>query len=137
MMPFVENALTALPVLVLHFAVANLVFVAGVGLYILVTPYHDLRLIREGNAAAGTALAGALIALALPVATALRYALSVQDIVVWGAIAVALQLAVFAVVSVLLRGIGRAIEAGEVASALKLAASQVSVGLINAAAIGG
>ena len=63
-----------------------------------------------------------MLALALPVATALRHSLSIWDIAVWGAIAVVLQLATFGVVNLILRGVSPAIEAGQTAAAVKLAA---------------
>lgn len=134
---YLENALTALPVLALHFLAANLVFVIGLGLYALMTPYRELALIRAGNTAASIAWAGAMLALAMPVATALRYSLSIWDIAVWGAIAIVLQLATFGVVNLILRGVSPAIEAGETAAAIKLAGAQISTGAITAAAIGG
>lgn len=134
---YLDNALAALPVLALHFVVANLVFVAGLGLYALLTPHRELALIRKGNNAAAIAFAGAMVALALPVATALRYSLSVWDILIWGVIAIVLQLATFGVVNLILRGVSAPIEAGQTAAAVKVAAAQVSTGLITAAAIGG
>ena len=68
------------------------------------TPYNELALIRAGNNAAGIALAGALVGLALPVASALRSALHVYDIVIWGGAALLLQLTAYGIFHVVLRG---------------------------------
>jgi putative membrane protein len=135
MLQLLTNAFNAVPVLVLHLVTAHLVLAAGVWLYVKITPYHELELIRAGNTAAGIALAGALMGLALPVAAALRSALHVYDIVIWGVIALLLQLAAYALFHHLLRDLPAAIAAGQIAQALHLATTHVAVGLLTAAAI--
>jgi putative membrane protein len=131
----IAQAVGALPVVVLHLVVANLVLALGVWIYTSITPYHELELIRAGNNAAGIALAGALVGLALPVASALRSALHVYDIVIWGGAALLLQLTAYAVFHLVLRGAPDAIAAGRTGEALQLAATHLAVGLLTAAAI--
>lgn len=130
-----SQALGAFPVVVLHLVVANLVLAAGVWAYVTITPYNELALIRAGNNAAGIALAGALVGLALPVASALRSALHVYDIVIWGGAALLLQLTAYGIFHVVLRGAPDAIAAGRTGEALQLAATHLAVGLLTAAAI--
>jgi len=60
---------------------------------------------------------------------------SFLDILVWGVVAVLLQLLTMAIVSHLFRGMRAMIEAGQVAAAIPLAAAQLSIGLLNAAAM--
>lgn len=131
----VAQAFGALPVVVLHLLVANLVLAAGVWIYTSITPYQELALIRAGNNAAGIALAGALVGLALPVASALRSALQVYDIVIWGGAALLLQLTAYGVFHLVLKGAPEAIAAGRIGEALQLAATHLAVGLLTAAAI--
>ena len=130
-----SQALGAFPVVVLHLVVANLVLAAGVWIYVTITPHHELALIRAGNNAAGIALAGALVGLALRVASALRSALHVYDIVIWGGAALLLQLTAYGIFHVVLRGAPDAIAAGRTGEALQLAATHLAVGLLTAAAI--
>ena len=130
-----QNALSALPVVIMHLAAALLIFAIGMTVYKKITPYHELQLIKDGNNAAGTALLGALIGMALPVAAALHSSLSVPDIVIWAVIAVMIQLLAFFVVDRLLGGLRVPIEQGVVAAGLKLCGTHVAVGLITAAAI--
>src|SRR3954467_118255 len=87
------NALSAgLPHLLLQFAVAVALLAAGVAGYIVATPYRDRDLITAGNTAAGVIMAGAIVAMAIPVAATLATTRLILDLVVWGAVAVLLQL---------------------------------------------
>jgi putative membrane protein len=116
--------------------VATLLLLAiGVAIYSAVTPFSERRLIGEGNAAAGTVLGGATVALAIPLATILATTGSLLAIVIWGVVALVLQLLTFALVSLLLRNLRAQIEAGHVGPAVVLAASHIAVALINAAAM--
>jgi len=62
---------SGLPVLLLQFAICIVLLVAGVAVYMKVTPFHERELLREGNVAAATVLSGAVIALAIPLAALL------------------------------------------------------------------
>jgi uncharacterized membrane protein YjfL (UPF0719 family) len=55
------------------------------------TPYRELRLLREGNAAAATVLAGEMLALAVPLAAMLAHSANVPDILLWGAVTIIRQ----------------------------------------------
>ena len=100
-----------------------------------VTPFSERELVRNSNAAAATVLGGALVALAIPLAALLATTGSFLDILVWGVVAVLLQLLTVAVVSHLLREMRAMVEAGQVAAAIPLVAAQLSIGLLNAAAM--
>ncbi len=132
-----NSVVAGLPVLIVHLAVTTAIFVIGLAIYIFVTPYRELALVRQGNVAAGIALSAAILALVIPLAATMANSVSVPDIVLWGSIAVVLQLIAFAAVAVLLRQLPAAIERGEISTALVLAATQISAGLLNAAAMSG
>ena len=53
----------------IYFAVALLLFVAFTFVYVIVTPYNEIALIREGNTAAAISLSGAMLGFALPLAS--------------------------------------------------------------------
>ena len=133
----IASVTSGLPVLVSHFLAALVVYVAGIAAYLWLTPYRELRLIRQGNVAAATSLAGALVGLAIPLAAMLRGSTSVPDILVWGAISATLQAATFGTVLLLLRELPRQIGEGNVAAALVAAGAQVAVGILNAGAMSG
>lgn len=124
-----------LPMLLLQFVVVLVLLVVGMLIYMAVTPFHERELVRQANPAAATVLGGALVALAIPLAALLATTGALLDIVAWGVVAVVLQLVTVMVVSLLLRGMRTMIEAGQVAAAIPLVAAQLSIALLNAAAM--
>lgn len=132
-----ETLRAGLPVLVLQFAVTLALLALGVALYMAITPFHEMRLIRQGNAAAGVVLGASLVALAIPLAATLATSRVTLDIIVWGLVALVLQLLVFLAASLLIRGLRQMIEDGNLAAAWLLAGLQLAVALLNAGAMAG
>ncbi|MCM8738075.1 DUF350 domain-containing protein [Azospirillum sp. A1-3] len=128
---------TGLPVLLVQLAVTLALLVAGVAVYTRITPFDERRLVAEGNAAGGLTLAGSIVALAIPLAATLATSTFVLDILLWGVVALILQLVAFAVATLLIRDLRGQIESGNVASAAALVGVQLGVALINAAAMAG
>ncbi len=122
-----------LPHLLLQFAVAVAMLAAGVAIYMAVTPFRERQMIEEGNTAAGVVLGGAIVAMAIPLAATLATSSLVLDLVVWGAVAVVLQLLTVACVSLVFHQFRAMIQHGNVAAALALAGTQLAVALLNAA----
>ncbi len=133
----IDSLIAGMPAMVTHFLAAIGILVAGIAVYNAVTPFHELKLIRAGNAAAGVSAAGATVGLALPIAGALAGSVNIYDLLIWGTVALLVQLFTFTVVAALVRRLVEAIARGEMASALLLAGVQISVGMINAAAVRG
>jgi putative membrane protein len=121
----------------LHVSVALLILAAGAALYALLTPHREIQLIREGNAAAALSFGGVLVGIALPLAFALAASTSVLEIALWGATTIVVQLALFWVVDLLLRGLPQRIKEGEVAAAALLVGAKLAVAAILAAAVSG
>ena len=124
-----------LPMLLMQFVLVLVLLIVGIAIYMAVTPFRERELLRQGNAAAATVLGGALVALAIPLAALLATTGALLDIVVWGVVALLLQLLTVAVVFQLLRGMRTMIEAGQVAGAIPLVAAQLAIALLNAAAM--
>ncbi|MGE0260128.1 MAG: DUF350 domain-containing protein [Alphaproteobacteria bacterium] len=122
-----------LPALLAHFALVLALLIVGVFVYMAVTPFNERALVRAGNNAAATVLGGALVALAIPLAAILATTGPLLDTLVWGIVAVVLQLVTVTVLALLMRGMRTMIEAGQVAGAIPLVAAQISIGLLNAA----
>ncbi len=99
------------------------------------TPQRELQLIRSGNLAASTALAGALLGFSLPLAGAIAHSVSYLDLGLWGGIALLAQLAAYLLTRLLLPGFTARIENGEQSAAVLAAAMHVGIGLLNAAAL--
>ena len=119
----------------IYFAVALLLLVAFTFIYVKVTPYNEIALIREGNTAAAISLSGALLGFALPLASTVANAVNLLDLALFAALATVVQLIVFVFARMLMPGLTESIEGGNVAKATFLAAVSISVGLLNAAAL--
>jgi putative membrane protein len=124
---------SGLPVLLLQFVICIVMLVLGAAVYTKVTPFHERELLQEGNIAAATVLSGAVVALAIPLAALLATTRAVLDIVVWGIVAILLQLVTVVIVSHLLRRMRLSIDDGNVAAALPIMAAQLAIALLNAA----
>jgi putative membrane protein len=136
-----DRILTALqqglPVLVEQFAVTLALLGAGIVCYMILTPFNEWRLVRQGNVAAGIVIAGTLVALSIPLAATLAVSVLTLDILLWGIVALAIQLATFVAATVLIRGLRAMIEGGNIAAALVLIGIQIAVALLNAGAMSG
>ena len=131
----VQAFASGFPVMVAHLIVTLLLLAAGAAVYVLMTPWKEISLIREGNPAAAIGFAAILVGLAIPLAVSLSVSTSVRDILIWGVATVVLQLLAFRVVDLLLTGLPQRIEKGEVAAAVVLAGAKLATALILAAAL--
>jgi putative membrane protein len=135
--PEVQAFATGFPVTLLHAGVTVAMLLVGACLYALLTPYKDLQLIRDGNTAAAISLGGIFVGLALPLSVSLAASATVLDIVIWAVAVIAVQLLVFRLVDLALRGLPKRIAAGEVAAATFLAAIKIATAIVLAAAVAG
>jgi putative membrane protein len=132
-----NSVVAGFPVLLVQLATTTLLFIIGLAIYIWLTPYRELTLIRQGNVAAAIVLSGQMLALAIPLGAMLAHSVNLPDIVLWGVVALVLQLIAFAAAAVLVRDLRHSIERGELAPALVLATAQIVAGIFNAAAMSG
>lgn len=124
-----------LPFLISHFVTSVIVFLIGVIIYLFITPMKEIALIRKKNTAAAISFSGALIGLALPLASSLSASGSIYEIIVWGLVAIVIQLFCFKAVDILINDLPKRIENGELASSILLFSIKISVALLNSAAI--
>lgn len=125
--------LTALTKFFVYFGTALVLTVLFAFIYAKITPYQEVRLIREGNTAAAYSLSGALLGFVIPLASAIIHSVSLPDMVVWGVVALVVQLATYFVVSRMLRNIADEIRADRIGKGLFLGAVSIIVGILNAA----
>jgi putative membrane protein len=124
-----------LPMLIIQVVACAGLLAVGVMIYVRLTPFHERELVAGGNAAAGTVLAGSILALAIPLAAMLATSGTLLDVLVWGIVALILQLLTLGVVALAMRNLRGLIEGGNVAAAITLAGAQIAVALLNAAAM--
>jgi putative membrane protein len=133
--PAVQAFISGFPVTLAHAGVTVLMLFVGATVYVLLSPYKEIALIREGNAAAAVALGGVLIGLAAPLAATMSVSTSILEICVWGVATLLLQLLVFRLIDMLLTGLPQRIQEGEVSAAVLLVSAKLAAALILAAAV--
>ncbi len=137
MSPEIQAFATGFPISLLHAGLTLLILLAGAGIYILLTPHKEIALIREGNIAAAVSLGGVMVGLAIPLSVSLNASTSAIEIGLWGVATVAVQLLAFRLTDLVLHGLPKRIQDGEMAAAALLVGAKLSTALILAAAMGG
>lgn len=125
--------LITLPDFALYFVSAVVLLSLFLAIYTRLTPQHEWTLIREGNSAAAISLSGALIGFVLPLGSVIVGSLSLLDMLVWGAVALVVQVLVFSVLRLLLPQLPQRITNNETAAGTISAAFSVGIGVLNAA----
>jgi len=125
--------LAALPNFLAYLGAALLLLVAFMAIYLYVTPYDEIGLIRGNNSAAAISLSGAVLGFAMPIANVIAHSDTLVDLAVWGVVAGVVQLLAWMMARIMLPHLKNDIEAGRVAPAIFVAALSITVGLINAA----
>jgi putative membrane protein len=124
-----------LPDFFAYLALSIVLLVAFVTAYVLVTPQHELPLIRKGNVSASIVFGGTLLGFALPLASAVAHSVSIIDLLLWGAIAGVVQGIASLLLRLVIRDLRAHIESDRVSVAITMASLKLAMGLLNAAAI--
>ncbi|MFN9712161.1 MAG: DUF350 domain-containing protein [Alphaproteobacteria bacterium] len=132
--PEIQAFAAGFPVFLAHSGVTVAILFAAAALYVLLTPHKEITLIREGNTAAAISLAGVLVGLAIPLAASLKASTNVIEIGLWGAVTVVVQLLVFRLTDLILRGLPKRIQEGEISAAALLVGAKLATALVIAAA---
>ena len=127
------ESMLGVPAFLTYFAATLAMAVLFIAIYIRITPYPELVLIREGNVAAAWSLAGALFGFVVPLARSVAQSVNLLDMLSWGAVAFVVQLLVYLGVRFTMPGIVTGIPEGKVAHGLFLGAMSLAAGLLNAA----
>lgn len=137
MQAVLDSFLAGFPILMLHSGVTLAMLVVGVFIYIWMTPWDELALIRGGNTAAAVSLGGAILGLAMPLAFAMAASVSVYEILIWGPVTLVLQIVAYRIADLVMQGLPSRIEAGEMGAAVLLVSIKLAAAAINAAAVSG
>lgn len=135
--PEIQAFATGFPVTLMHFGVTVAILFAAAAIYVILTPHKEITLIREGNAAAAVSLGGVLVGLAIPLAVSLKASTTLIELALWGAATVMVQLLIFRLVDIVLHGLPKRIQDGEMAAAAMLVGAKLSTAIILAAAVSG
>src|SRR5687767_9050421 len=106
-MEILQHSIGGLPSFLLYFVTSLALLALFLCIYIWITPYRELTLIREGNVAAAASLSGTIIGFAIPLAHAVALSVNLADMALWGLIALVVQLLVFFIVTRIIPDVGR------------------------------
>lgn len=132
-----ETLFAGLPILAAQFLTTFALLGIGVAAYFAITPFDERRLVQDGNVAAAVLMGGTVLALSIPLAATLASSASQVDILIWGLVALVIQLLTFFIVSTFIRGLKAHIEGGNVAMAIAVVSIQLAVALLNAGSMAG
>lgn len=120
----------------LYFGTALLAWGLSLALYMAITPYAELALVRQGNRAAAWSLAGTALGLALPLASLVAHAVSLTDLAAWALLALLAQLLLWLLARrLLVPELREAIQADRQSVGMLLGALSLGLGLLNAASL--
>ncbi len=123
------------PDFLIYTALAAILLLISSVVYVLLTPWKELTLLRGGNSSAGLALAGAIVGLAIPLTAVLASSRSVIDFLLWSVVALLLQLVAYRLTDAILRDLPRRIENDDAGAAIVLLAVKLSTAMILAAGL--
>jgi len=130
----VIHSLAGLPAFLGYFLTALALCVAYLFIYTRMTPHDEFDLIvREQNASAALALGMSLLGFAIPLASAISHSVNILDCIIWGIIALVVQVAAFFLARLAYPGVSLAIDENHLASALWLGFVSVVAGFLSAA----
>lgn len=119
---------------VVHVGLALGLIAVYTAIYMLATPHDEMALIRANNGAAAAAFAGSLVGYTLPLASAAQHSATLLVFIVWGLVAIVVQVVVYWFFRLLLLSdVSARIERGEIATGLMLGAASLAGGIVDAA----
>ena len=127
------QSLAGLPAFLLYFCIGLIAIMTYLLVYTWITPHDEFKLIRENDPAAAIALGLSLLGFVLPLGSAIAHSVSVLDCLIWSAIGLTVQVAVFYVVKIPVPNLSTRIAGGELAPAIWLGLSSLAAGVLNAA----
>lgn len=131
----IEMYLFGLPAFLSYFAIGGILLLLYITLYNWITPLNEWELVKQNDPAAAIAFSGSVIGFVLPLESAIENAQSNIECILWGCIALIVQLLAFFVVRMFMPTLSERIKAGEISAGIVLAAISLSVGMINSASM--
>ena len=130
-----DPVISSLPAFAGFFATALVLMAVFITIYVFVTPYNEMALIRDGNTAAAVSLGGAVLGFALPIAVSVAVSHNLYAMAGWGVVAGVIQLLAYVAARLVLPRLNQSIPQGQVASGVFLASLSLGVGILNAGCI--
>lgn len=103
--------------------------------YVRITPYRELALIRAGNTAAALSLGGAILGFVMVLAAVIVHSVSLIDLVLWGVVAAITQMMAYAAVRLMMGDIAIGIEQNRHSHGIFLGVCSLACGILAAACV--
>ena len=130
-----DTVINSLPAFASFFVTAIVLMLVFLAIYVWITPYNELALIRAGNEAAAISLGGAVIGFALPIAVSVAVSHNLYAMIGWGVVASVVQMLAFIAARLALPRLNESIPQGKLASGIFLASLAIGVGILNTGCI--
>src|SRR3954447_18741432 len=91
----VLQSLAGLPAFLVYFCTAAAIVLLYLWIYTLITPYNEFQLIRDNVPGAAISLGLSLVGFSLPLISAIIHAANIVDCIIWGVIALIIQVIVY------------------------------------------
>ncbi|TVR08589.1 MAG: DUF350 domain-containing protein [Salinarimonadaceae bacterium] len=131
----VFSSIANLPEFLLFFLMAAALTAIYLFVYTMATAHNEFALIRQNVVSAALSLGLSLVGFALPLSSAVVFATTIVDLVIWGGVAMIVQIAAYFIVRVIMPNLSQRIAAGELSAAIFVGAVSLSAGILNAAAM--
>lgn len=129
----IAQSLAGLPAFVAYYIVGGLLLALYGFVYTRLTPYDEMGLIRANNVAAAIAFAGSILGFMIPLTAAFVNSVGLFDAVIWGLVALAVQVGAYRLARLLIPGLCDRIPEGEMAPAIYLAVISLAGGMLQSA----
>ena len=129
------NFLASLFEFLIFFVAAAVLTIIFIAIYTRVTRHNEFALIKKNSTAATVAFSGSLIGFALPLASTMINSVTVLEMVLWGMVALIVQVFVYLLIRLPMPRISERIEADEVAAGIWLGSTSIVAGILNAASM--
>lgn len=125
--------LEGLPAFLSHMGFATAFLFIFIAIYIRITPYKEISLIREGNTAAAASLSGTVLGYCIALASSVAHSIDLFDMIIWATIALLVQLLAFCAARLMLPQLVKDVPDNKLASGIFLGALSLGMGILNAA----
>jgi putative membrane protein len=130
-----SSFLLSLSEFLVFFVVAAALTVVFVLAYTRVTRHNEIALIKEKSVAAAVAFSGSMLGFALPLASVMIQSVTVVEMLLWGLVALVVQLLVYQLIRLPMPRISERIEGNEIAAGMWLGACSLVAGILSAASM--
>ncbi|MCW2257398.1 putative membrane protein [Providencia alcalifaciens] len=126
------SVFSALLSFVSYFAIGTVMVLIFLFIYTRISRHNEWVLIKENNTAAGVAFIGAMLGYITPLSSAISNSVSILDCIIWGVIALIIQLLVLGATKIYIPTIGEKIKQNNISAGLFLGGTSLGFGILNA-----